>query len=207
MQENTPLHKENAEASINIREELDKYLVHWKRILLSIIISFLLAMVYLRYSIPQYKASSTILVKDDRKGGLQSELAAFSDLGLTSGLKSNVDNEIEIIKSRTVVEKAVKKLGFNIGYYANARVKEVELYRDKPLEFLFFNEKEVFFEKSKVFEIQILNASTFQLFKDEQSVGKHKFGEKIKLEDSDLVVYNKHPKNMMVVEITSIELL
>ena len=156
MQEHPSLQKEKAETSINIREELDKYLVHWKWILLSLFICFLLAMVYLRYSIPQYKASSTILVKDDRKGGLQSELAAFSDLGLTTGLKSNVDNEIEIIKSRTVVEKAVKKLGFNIAYYANARVKEIELYNDKPLEFLFINEKEVFFEKSKVFEIKIL---------------------------------------------------
>ena len=191
MQENASLHKENPENSINIREELDKYFVHWKWIVVSLLFCIFIAYVYLRYAVPVYKASATILIKDDKKGGLQSELAAFSDLGLTTGLKSNVDNEIEIVKSRTVVENAIKSLGFNITYFADARVKEVELYKNKPVEFVFYNEKESFYNKSKVFEIGILNSTTFELNRDENSLGKHRFGDVINLNDSKLIVYNK----------------
>jgi uncharacterized protein involved in exopolysaccharide biosynthesis len=41
------------------------------------------------------------------KGKMLSEMSAFADLGLSSGLKSN-DNEIEILKSRTLVQRVVK---------------------------------------------------------------------------------------------------
>jgi uncharacterized protein involved in exopolysaccharide biosynthesis len=42
----------------------------------------LLAILYLRYTIPQYNVSTTILVKDENKGGMLSELSAFADLGM-----------------------------------------------------------------------------------------------------------------------------
>jgi uncharacterized protein involved in exopolysaccharide biosynthesis len=45
-----------------------------------------------------------------------SEMSAFADLGLSSGLKSNVDNEIEILKSRTLVQRVVKKLNLNTSF-------------------------------------------------------------------------------------------
>ena len=39
--------------SINIREELDKYLIHWKWFLVAIILSFVCAFLYIRYTTPQ----------------------------------------------------------------------------------------------------------------------------------------------------------
>jgi uncharacterized protein involved in exopolysaccharide biosynthesis len=48
------------------------------------------------------------------KGKMLSEMSA--DLGLSSGLKSNVDNEIEILKSRTLVQRVVKKLNLNTSF-------------------------------------------------------------------------------------------
>ena len=95
---------EDLDQNINIREQLEKYLIHWKWFVLGIIVSLFLAFIYLRYAVPMYNATSTILVKDDRKGGLASELSAFSDLGMLKGAKSNVDNEIEVIKSRKLIK-------------------------------------------------------------------------------------------------------
>ena len=99
---------------VNLREQLDKYLIHWKWFILSIFLCLVLAFLYLRYTTPSYEASTSILVKDEKKGGMLSELSAFSDLGLGGGSVNNVDNEIEILKSRTLIESTVKKLNLNV---------------------------------------------------------------------------------------------
>src|SRR6478736_8075166 len=95
---------ENQEQDFHIRAALDKYLAHWKWFVLGVFVTVFLAFLYLRYATPQYQASTTILVKDEKKGGMLSELSAFADLGIAGGTNSNVDNEIEILKSRTIVE-------------------------------------------------------------------------------------------------------
>ena len=51
-----------------------------------------------------------------------SELSAFSDMGIESGLKNNLDNEIEILKSRTLIENTVKKLNLNISTYIKGNI-------------------------------------------------------------------------------------
>ena len=99
----------------NLREQLEKYLVHWRWFLVSVLIGLVLAFLYLRYTSPTYEATTTILVKDEKKGGMLSELSAFADLGMGGAMKSNVDNEIEILKSRTLVESAIKELNLNFG--------------------------------------------------------------------------------------------
>ena len=100
--------------SLDLREQFDKYSKYWIWFVFSIIISIVFAYLYLRYTIPQYQASATILVKDEKKGNLESELSAFADLGLMKSVKNNVDNEIEIIKSRSIGKEAVKKLNFKL---------------------------------------------------------------------------------------------
>ena len=39
------------------------------------------------------------IIKNDKKGGLSDELAAFGDLGIVGGSSKNIDNEIEILTS------------------------------------------------------------------------------------------------------------
>ena len=60
----TPQFQDNE--TINIRAELEKYLIHWKWFALGVIIALLGAYLYLRYSTPRYNASATILIKNDK---------------------------------------------------------------------------------------------------------------------------------------------
>ena len=69
-------------ATFNLKEELDNYLIYWRWFVLSLVVCVAIAFLYLRYAIPNYKAVATILVQDERKGSMASELSAFSDLGL-----------------------------------------------------------------------------------------------------------------------------
>ncbi|PKW20281.1 GumC family protein [Flavobacterium lindanitolerans] len=180
--------QENHESDFNIREQIEKYLVHWKWFLLSVIVVLGLAFLYLRYSTPLYKATATILVKDDKKGGLASELSVLSDLGVGTS-KSNVDNEVEILKSRTLTEKTVSKLHLNIHYLSHGRVKSSELYKASPIVVVYSPANEQYKKEVHTFTIESVNANKFKLFKTEdKELGTFSYGSLIKIPEGTLSV-------------------
>jgi len=154
---------ESQNEDFSLRDTLERYLNNWQWFVLAAGLSVTIAFVYLRYTTPQYQASTTILVKDEKKGGMLSELSAFSDLGVGSGLKNNVDNEIEILRSRTLVERTIKKLGLNISMTVNGNVFSAEIYRDTPIEVNFINTKPSFYKDKMKFEFVELTPATFEL--------------------------------------------
>lgn len=147
----------------DLRMVLEKYLIHWQWFVLGAFLCLTFAYVYLRYATPLYKASTTILVKDEKKGGMLSELSAFSDLGLGSALKSNVDNEVEILKSRTLVESTIKELKLNVGLIAYGNVKSTEAYKDTPIKVDFINQKPDFFKSRMLLNFVAITPNTFTL--------------------------------------------
>ena len=162
------------EIEIDFKELLAKFRAKWKWFVLATLVSLLLAFLYLRYTTPQYKASVTILVKDEKKAGMLSELSAFSDMGLGGGIKSNVDDEIEILKSRTVVESTVKKLNLQTHFFAKKSGRDVELFDKSPIEAIFV-EKTVEFDESKInFKFTNLSQTAFELenVSEDESVKK-----------------------------------
>lgn len=192
MQEHSSLRNKIQDESLDIREQFDKFIIHWKWFLASIVICFIIALLYLRYTIPQYSASATILVKDERKGGLQTEMSAFADLGLMSGIKNNVDNEIEIIKSRNIIQTAVKKLNFNVTYFEEGNVKSVEVYKGNPIDISFFDTNELFYKKVQTYIVKSKSDSTFELNKlDGTTIGVFYYGSVIRLADCKMVVTKK----------------
>jgi tyrosine-protein kinase Etk/Wzc len=123
--------EENQENSL--KDILLKYVYNWKWFLLSIIVSLCLGYVYLKSHPPLYEVNATILIKDDQKGGsVSDELSAFEDLGIFKG-KGNIDNEIEILKSRSLMTKVVQELKLNVSYFSKGRPIEHERYFDTPI--------------------------------------------------------------------------
>ncbi len=174
----------------DLREQLDKYLIHWKWFILSASLCLVFAFLYLRYTAPSYEASTSILVKDEKKGGMLSELSAFSDLGLGGGSVNNVDNEIEILKSRTLVESTVKKLNLNISLLVEGNVVDRDIYRGSPVDVHFSNKTELFDKANITLKLDLLSKDSFSLenvIVDEVATEKvilsskkqFKFGEKI----------------------------
>ena len=183
---------------VNLREQLDKYLSHWRWFLLSIIIGLVLAFLYLRYTTPSYQATTTILVKDEKKGGMLSELSAFSDLGLGGSMKSNVDNEIEILKSRTLVESTISKLNLNVSLFVKGNVVDRDVYVESPIRVVFVNKSRLFSEAKTVLECKLLNPNSFTLeseVNDDEnnkfilpSKKEFKYGEKIPTQIGTLII-------------------
>jgi capsular exopolysaccharide synthesis family protein len=160
---NNFMSEDDQKDNLDLRIVLEKYLFHWQWFILGAFLCLSVAYVYLRYATPQYQASTTILVKDEKKGGMLSELSAFSDMGLGSGLKSNVDNEIEILKSRTLVESTIKALKLNIALIAYGNVKSTEAYKDTPILVDFVSQKPDFYSSKMILEFIELTPNTFTL--------------------------------------------
>lgn len=94
-----------------------------------------LAFIYLRYQAPVYEVASSVLIKeDDNKKSANNALAAMQDFGMFS-MTSNFDNEVEILKSRTLIKKVVSHLNL----YINIAQKQpfgydIPLYKDTPFD-------------------------------------------------------------------------
>lgn len=152
----------------DLKEILKKYLIHWKWFVLGVTTCLLIAYVNLRYTIPLYQASTTILVKDDKKGGMASELTAFSDMGLNGGLKSNLDNEIEILKSRTLIESTVKKLNLNISIIVEGKFVAKDIYKESPIEVILVAPLDQFYKNYINVSYKPLTSDSFEL--NEESI-------------------------------------
>ncbi|MEW5676312.1 polysaccharide biosynthesis tyrosine autokinase [Flavobacterium enshiense] len=181
---------EQFENEITLREQVFLYLKYWKWFVLSAGLALLAAFIYLRYSVPHYKSAATLLVKDEWRGGsISTESEAFADMGLFPKVKSNVDNEIEIIRSRTILERTVRELGLETTYIHEGVVKSAELYKSSPIQFLFSNVEENFKEYSYNYKVEVVSDKSFNLYTlSEKLIGSYNFGTTIKLKEGDLKV-------------------
>jgi capsular exopolysaccharide synthesis family protein len=175
------------EKGLELAPIINKYLGLWKWFFLGTLVCMLLAVLYLRYTTPQYKASATILVKDEKKGGMLSELSAFSELGL-GGVKSNVDNEIEILKSRSLIENTVKRLNLNVSLFMIGRINNGEIYKTPPIEVHFFNKKLRFYSSGISLTFTELDNNTFKIDNTLHKSEVFCYGDLIKTKVGDLII-------------------
>ncbi|GAL64391.1 GumC family protein [Algibacter lectus] len=178
------------EESINIRQEIEKYAFYWKWFILGAIVSLITAYVYLRYTPNTYEVSTTILIDDESNGGLPTELEAFEELGIGGGNKKNIENEMGILKSRSLMTQVVKKLELNISYFKEGNVRNTEIYRDElPFKVSFFVKDSIFFERDTTFTIKILSDSTFELANSKtNSRVSHKYGKNVQVQNAEMII-------------------
>ena len=132
MEKNQPNSKmqQQIEETLNLRDELEKYLYHWKWFVLCVFSAFILAFFYLRYTTPKYEVETSLLIKQD-DNMMGSELAAFQDMGLLGGGNSNIQNEIQLLKSRTLARSVAKDLNLTTSFFRQGRIKESEAYAEQ----------------------------------------------------------------------------
>ena len=104
--------QESKEENIDVKELLFKYLIHWPWFVGTVVVCLIAAWVYLYMSTPVYNISATVLIKDDKKGGSAGMLSGLESLGLDGMVSSsqNIDNEIEVLRSKTIVKEVVEDL-------------------------------------------------------------------------------------------------
>lgn len=149
--------QQEEESDFNLKELLYKYLSYWKWFLLSLTIALCAAFVYLRYQTPVYSIKSSILIKDEEKG----PDAMLKELDLFSSNKV-IDNEIEILKSYTLMEKVVTDLNLHVNYFTKENFsKEEELYFGSPVDLRFREVYDPAFKET--LDLEIIDAGNAKL--------------------------------------------
>ena len=128
--------QESKEENIDVKELLFKYLIHWPWFVGTVVACLIAAWVYLYMSTPVYTISATVLIKDDKKGGSAGMLSGLESLGLDGMISSsqNIDNEIEVLRSKTIVKEVVEDLGLYISYTDEDEFPSRNIYKTSPVQ-------------------------------------------------------------------------
>ena len=128
-------HMEQSEEQVNIQEILFRYLIHWPWFVVSVIICVACAWGYLRLTTPVYNITATVLIKDEKKGGGASMSSELEKMGLDGFVSSsnNVDNEIEVLRSKSLAREVVNNLGLFVTYMDEDEFPREELYHTSPV--------------------------------------------------------------------------
>jgi tyrosine-protein kinase Etk/Wzc len=128
--------QESKEENIDVKELLFKYLIHWPWFVGAVVVCLIAAWVYLYTSTPVYNISATVLIKDDKKGGSAGMLSGLESLGLDGMVSSsqNIDNEIEVLHSKTIAKEVVEDLGLYISYTDEDEFPSRNIYKTSPVQ-------------------------------------------------------------------------
>ncbi len=107
--------------------------LNWKWFVLSLIICLSLAAIYLRYKTPVYQTYAKLLIKEEENSrSSRNSLMYASNLGTMTN-SSGIDNEMEILKSKTLAEKAVKDLKIYVTYKKSGKIKDRTIYKTQEI--------------------------------------------------------------------------
>ncbi len=173
-----------------LREQIAIYLRHWPWFIITVLIAVTAAYVYLRYTIPYYQTSTSIIIKDSQGRGAASELAAFEDIGLISGMNSNsIENEIEILRSKRLMTAVARELDLNIRYFKEGKIITSELFVNKPFTVKILEEKEGVNFSGEPLTFKVTSPTTVEIRNSENNTRQEfNFGDRITLPFADITI-------------------
>ena len=149
--------QESKEENIDVKELLFKYLIHWPWFVGAVVACLIAAWVYLYISTPVYNISATVLIKDDKKGGSAGMLSGLESLGLDGMISSsqNIDNEIEVLHSKTIAKEVVENLGLYISYMDEDEFPSRNMYKTSPVQVSLTPQEADLLEKPMIVEMAL----------------------------------------------------
>lgn len=183
MEELQDFNEEKEESNFDLKAEIYKYLTYWKWILFGFLIGGLLAFLYNRYTIPKYRAESTMLIVNDQEKNAMSALPSGGG-AILSLENDGLQNHIEKLKSKQLVESVVDELDLNISYFIEGNVIKVEAYKSSPILIEFItNDSIVNYSNANIF-ITPVSDTSFRLEVNDSDYSEiYEIGQVIELND------------------------
>ena len=149
--------QESKEENIDVKELLFKYLIHWPWFVGAVVACLIAAWIYLYMSTPVYNISATVLIKDDKKGGSAGMLSGLESLGLDGMISSsqNIDNEIEVLRSKTIAKEVVEDLGLYISYTDEDEFPSKNMYKTSPVQVILTPQEADLLEEPMIVEVML----------------------------------------------------
>jgi capsular exopolysaccharide synthesis family protein len=115
---------------INLKVLLRKLIARWYYFLIMLLVVLPLTYLFLHWVPEQYAVKATLLLQPESTSSVKSEkfLKGMDLLSSTTEL----EDEIGILSSYSVVEAAVRQLDFGVSYFVKDNMKTSEIYDDPP---------------------------------------------------------------------------
>jgi len=124
----------------------------WYWFLITMVIALFFARFYISHTMPLYRSSVSVLVNETDDRPIVDNTQLLLGLGLPGGMK-NLHNQIAILESRTLIEKTLEELPFEIEFYFKTIKNKLPIYPERPL--VIIADKEVTLPKDVEFLISI----------------------------------------------------
>ncbi len=115
----------------DFREILFTYLVYWKWFVICAAVAVAYTAFDLAKKNDEYIVSTSILMKSDRNSGSADNLM-LETLGIRS-TQRNLENETEIMRSKSVTLKVVNDLKIHTTYFIKKGLRLVDIYKNTPI--------------------------------------------------------------------------
>ena len=188
--------QELQEKDINIRELIKPYLDRWLWFVVGAFLALLGGYLFIKLSTPIYRTETTILVKDAKNNKLPEGASGLFDLSGIGGMNVNsIENEIEILKSKKLIEQVVKDLGLTAEVYQEAAFTKKELYKEtSPVIINVIGEKKDASDEQKKLDILLeIKGSELILSSDKMSdVIRTTYNKTISLPNANIII-QKNP--------------
>lgn len=113
-----------------IRELLYKYLPYWPIFIIFVLVMLFAGWLYVHTTVPQYEVTASLMLKDEKKGTQDGQ--TLNSLNQLSE-KKIVENEIEVIHSRTIMNEVVKNLKLYASFYEENKLVAKPAYSSSPI--------------------------------------------------------------------------
>ena len=176
---------------VDYKELVKPYLKHWKWFLAGLFFAICMAVLYLRYTTPLFAVQAKIQIIKDQNA--TSELGAFSDLQMFTAGNAKIEDEIEILNSRSNIIEVVKQLGLNVKIEAKGQIHNTELYKSEPFNVNFLIPDSLVYLAKGTFLIRITSETGFDLKNEtkENPMESYGFGNAISTQFGDIVLIPK----------------
>lgn len=126
-------HTTSSGAAPDLRKFLGRFVLrYWAVYMAAMIVGTVAGVLVLRYHSPTYLIEAGLLIKGEQTGrDLDGELL-LEDLGLNRS-STNLENEIQILKSRSLMLEVIDELGLDVSYAWEGRVRHTEIFDVTPI--------------------------------------------------------------------------
>lgn len=157
-------------------------------ILLSVVLSVLVAKKYLNYVTPMYESTAKLKLADVQEGVPSANL--FKDLDVFASA-NKIATEIEVLKSKTLIQKALTDLTFSMEIYRKGDFRSAELFDNSPILIqASFSPKA--FDKRYGLHVDSKTSFTFYYPNAKQGI-KGKFNEPFTIEGGKILITKNEP--------------
>lgn len=113
-----------------VNQIIFRFVPYWPLFIVLVILAGLGGLIYLRYALPVYETTASVLIKDEKKGLDDSKIMESLNIFSPNNI---VENEMEVLQSRGLMNGVVNALHLYAPVFSEGHVRSITAYTSSPI--------------------------------------------------------------------------